>query len=169
MPSSKSVTDVIWTQSRRKRSELLVRGHVSQATRVLFLCESNSCRSQMAEGILKALGGGRFEVKSAGAFASSVHPLAIEVMAELGIDISGQRSKSLDEFIGEEFDYVITVCAGHSKDICPFFPGKVKHRLTWAFEDPAEAQGNEVQRLTVFRRVRDEIRAAIHQLIAEMT
>lgn len=123
----------------------------------------------MAEGILKALAGDRFEVKSAGAKPSFVHPLAIRVMAEIGIDISGQRSKSLDEFVGQQFDYAVTVCAGHSKQVCPFFPGEVKHRLIWSFNDPADAQGDEALRLDVFRKVRNEIRAAIEQLIDEIT
>jgi len=133
---------------------------------VLFLCESNSCRSQMAEGILRSLAGDRSDVRSAGATASFVHPLAIEVMEEVGIDISHQRSKTLDEFIGQEFDYVITVCAGHSKTVCPFFPGNVNHRLNWGFEDPADAEGDEAQRLEVFRDVRDQIMSQIKELLS---
>ncbi|MBN2209586.1 MAG: arsenate reductase ArsC [Candidatus Coatesbacteria bacterium] len=135
-------------------------------SRVLFLCGSNSCRSQMAEGFLKALAGDRFEVQSAGASASFVHPLAIRVMADVGIDISKHRSKSLDEFIGQEFDYVIAVCADDTKAICPFFPGKAKHRLNWGFEDPAEAEGNEAQRVKVFESVRDQIASRIKEFLS---
>ena len=128
---------------------------MSDKNSVLFLCGSNSCRSQMAEGILKRLAGSRFEARSAGATASFVHPLTIKVMAEVGTDISGQRSKSFDEFIGQKFDYVITVCANDTNRLCPFFPGEVKHKLNWGLEDPAVAEGNEAERLEVFRNVRD--------------
>lgn len=125
--------------------------------RVLFLCGSNSCRSQMAEGILRTSAGERFEARSAGATASSVHPIAVEVMAEIGIDISGQRSKSLSEFIGQKFDYVITVCADDKHASCPFFPGRAKHRLQWGVRDPAEAEGDRSLKLAVFREVRDDL------------
>ncbi|MBN1593764.1 MAG: arsenate reductase ArsC [Candidatus Coatesbacteria bacterium] len=132
---------------------------------LLFLCGSNSCRSQMAEGILRSLAGDRFDVKSAGASASYVHPMAIRVMDEIGIDISNQRSKSLDEFIGQRFDYVITVCANDRKSICPFFPGKIGQRISWGFEDPADADGDEDERLAVFRRVRDGLIQNIKQFL----
>ena len=115
---------------------------------------------------MKALAGDRFEVQSAGASASSVHPLAIRVMAEVAIDISRHRSKSLDEFIGQEFDYVITVCANDTKTICPFFPGKAKHRLNWAFEDPAQAEGDEAQRVRIFESVRDQIASRIKEFLS---
>ena len=133
--------------------------------RILFLCTTNSCRSQMAEGILKAIGGDEFEVVSAGAKPSYVHPMAIKVMAEIGIDISSQKSKSVAEFVGQEFDYVITLCGDDAKVICPVFIGKAKERLHWNFADPAEAQGSEEEVLSVFRTVRDQIRRKIEKLI----
>ncbi|MCD6328645.1 arsenate reductase ArsC [bacterium] len=132
---------------------------------VLFLCGSNSCRSQMAEGLLKSLPGSTFDVHSAGATASFVHPLAIKVMAEIGFDISEQRSKSLDEFIGQKFDYVITVCAKDKNQQCPYFPGAAKLRLTWGLEDPATAQGDDAQKLKVFRKVRDELLSQINEFL----
>ena len=123
---------------------------------IYFLCTGNSCRSQMAEGLLRHDGGDRFDVFSAGTKPSLVRPEAIEVMQELGIDISGHRSKSVDEFSGQEFDYVITVCDNASEN-CPVFPGRTR-RIHWSFEDPAEMEGDEATRIAVFRRVRDEIR-----------
>jgi arsenate reductase len=123
--------------------------------RALILCTGNSARSQMAEGLLRRLGGDRFEVFSAGTEPSRVNPLAIEAMREVGIDISDHRSKSVDEFLGEEFDYVITVCDRANRN-CPIFPGRTK-RVHWSFDDPAKAEGDERERLAVFRRVRDEI------------
>ena len=113
----------------------------------------------MAEGILRRMAGDNFEVASAGVAPSHVRSEAIRVMNELGIDISGQRSKSVDEFLGQEFDYVITVC-DNANEQCPVFPGKTK-RLHWSFEDPAAAPGDESARLTVFRRVRDEMKARL--------
>lgn len=125
--------------------------------RVLILCTGNSARSQMAEGILRADGGDRFEVFSAGMRASFVRPEAIQAMTEIGIDISGHRSKNVDEFIGQDFDYVITVC-DHANEICPVFPGKTA-RIHQSFEDPpAPGVGDNETRLNIFRRVRDEIR-----------
>lgn len=129
---------------------------MEQPTRVLILCTGNSARSQMAEGLLRHDGGDRFEVFSAGTKPSRVRPEAIEVMRELGIDISGHRSKSVDEFSGQEFDYVITVC-DNANESCPVFPGRTR-RVHWRFEDPAEVKGDEATRVAVFRRVRDEIR-----------
>ena len=126
--------------------------------RVLFLCTTNSCRSQMAEGLLKEIGPNGFEVWSAGAQATSVHPLAIRVMTEAGVDISKQRSKSVSQFQGEEFDYVITLCGDSAKDACPAFIGRAKYKLHWDFPDPADATGSEQERLEVFRKVRDQIR-----------
>lgn len=131
--------------------------------RVLILCTGNSARSQMAEGLLRQDGGDRFEVFSAGVEPSHVRPQAIEAMREVGIDISGQRSKSVDEFSGEEFDYVITVC-DNAKEQCPIFPGKTK-RIHWSLDDPALAQGDEAAKLAVFRRVRDEIREQLRSFI----
>jgi arsenate reductase len=126
-------------------------------TRVLILCTGNSARSQMAEGILRHDGGDRFEVSSAGTRASFVRPEAIQVMREIGIDISSHRSKSVDEFIGREFDFVITVC-DHAKESCPVFPGKTR-RIHQRFDDPpAPGAADAVSTLAVFRRVRDEIR-----------
>lgn len=124
--------------------------------RVLILCTGNSARSQMAEGLLRHDAGNRFEVFSAGTKPSQVRPEAIAVMGELGIDISGHRSKSVEQFSGQPFDYVLTVC-DNARETCPIFPGKVVtiHRN---FEDPAEMQGSEEERLSLFRRVRDEMR-----------
>ena len=109
----------------------------------------------MAEGLLGASGGQRFEVASAGTHPTDVNPLAIRVMREIGIDISPHRSKPVDEMIGREFDYVVTVC-DNARESCPVFPGDAK-RIHWSFEDPAEAVGTEEDQLWVFRRVRDEI------------
>jgi arsenate reductase (thioredoxin) len=130
-------------------------GH-SGKQRVLFLCTHNSARSQMAEGLLRALAGNRFEAMSAGTEATHVRPLAIRAMRELGVDISGQESKTLDRYLREPFDYVITVC-DDANEACPFFPGAA-NRLHWSFEDPLRAEGSEEERLAVFRSVRDGIR-----------
>jgi arsenate reductase len=124
--------------------------------RVLFLCTGNSCRSQMAEGFLRHMAGDKFEVFSAGVKPTQVNPLAIKVMVEVGIDISKHKSKSAMEFIGQQFDYVITVC-DNAKQTCPVFPGKYD-KIHWDLEDPAEAQGSEEERLAFFRRIRDEIK-----------
>jgi len=124
--------------------------------RVLILCTGNSARSQMAEGLLKHDAGDRLEVESAGTKPGRVRPEAIAVMKELGIDISGHRSKHANEFQGQSFDYVLTVC-DNAKESCPVFPGQTK-RIHKAFEDPAAFQGTEAERLALFRRVRDEIR-----------
>ena len=129
--------------------------------RVLFLCTGNSCRSQMAEGFLRHIAGDRFEVFSAGVKPTQVNPLAIKVMAEAGIDISEHRSKSAMEFIGQQFDYIITVC-DNAKQTCPVFPGK-HEKIHWDLEDPAEAQGSEEERIVVFRKIRDEIRKKIEE------
>jgi arsenate reductase len=125
------------------------------------LCTHNSARSQMAEGLLRALAGARFEVHSAGTEATVVRPLAIRAMEEIGVDISGQESKTLERYLGEPFDYVITVC-DDANEACPFFPG-AKNRLHWSFGDPSRAGGSEEDRLALFRRVRDEIRERIEQ------
>ena len=127
--------------------------------RVLFLCTHNSARSQMAEGLLRALGGDRFEVASAGTEARGVNPLAVRVMAESGVDIGGHTSKTLDRFLGEPWDWVITVCDS-ANEACPIFPS-ARTRLHWSFADPSAADGTEPERLAVFRRVRDEIRAKL--------
>jgi arsenate reductase len=123
---------------------------------VLILCTGNSARSQMAEGLLRHDAGDRFEVESAGTQPSQVRPEAIVVMKELGIDISGHRSKSVDEFAGWKFDHVLTVC-DNAKESCPIYAGHT-NRLHHNFEDPAAAGGSENERLAVFRRVRDQLR-----------
>jgi arsenate reductase len=134
--------------------------------RVLFICTHNSARSQMAEGLLRHLGGERFEVFSAGTEATSVRPLAIKVMAELGIDIAQQQSKTLDRYLDEPFDDVITVC-DTAAEVCPVFPGAARRRH-WSFEDPSKATGSEAEQLKVYQRVRDKIRSRIeHELLAD--
>ncbi len=135
-----------------------------QAQKVLFVCTGNSARSQMAEGLLRHLAGSHFTVFSAGTRPTHVRPEAVAVMKEIGIDISQHRSKSIDEFTGHQFDYVITVC-DNANETCPVFSGKAE-RLHWSFEDPAIAAGTDDERKAVFRRVRDEIRARIAQLSA---
>jgi arsenate reductase (thioredoxin) len=129
--------------------------------RVLFLCTHNSARSQMAEGLLRHLAGHRFEVHSAGTEATSVRPEAIAAMAKIGADVSGQESKTLERYLGESFEYVITVCDA-ANEACPIFPG-AKNRLHWSFEDPPQATGTEEERLKLLRRVRDEIRERIEE------
>jgi arsenate reductase (thioredoxin) len=124
--------------------------------RVLFLCTHNSARSQMAEGLLRHLAGDRFEAMSAGTEATHVRPLAVRAMEEVGVDISGQESKTLERYLGEPFDYVITVC-DDANEACPFFPG-ARERLHWSFEVPSRAEGTEEERLAVFRGVRDLIK-----------
>lgn len=124
---------------------------------VLILCTGNSCRSHLAEGFLRSAAGDLLNVQSAGSKpAGYVHPLAIEVMQEVGIDISSHRSKPLTDFLEQNIDTVITVC-GNADQACPIFPGQMR-RYHWPFEDPAHATGTEVEKLEVFRRVRDEIR-----------
>jgi arsenate reductase len=123
--------------------------------RVLFLCTHNSARSQMAEALLARIGGERFEVLSAGTQATRVHPLAIRAMAEVGIDISNARSKHLDEYLRQDFDYVITVCDAANEG-CPVFPGSPQ-RIHWSFPDPSAAEGPEEERYRAFERVRNEI------------
>ena len=125
-------------------------------TRVLFLCTHNSARSQMAEGLLRHLAGDRFEAMSAGTEATHVRPLAVRAMEEIGVDISGQFSKTLERYLQEPFDHVITVC-DDANEACPFFPGAT-NTLHWSFEDPSKAQGSEEKRLAAFRSVRDRIR-----------
>ena len=133
--------------------------------RVLFLCTHNSARSQMAEGLLRRLAGDRFEVASAGTEARGVNPLAVCAMADIGVDLRGHTSKTLDRFLRERWDYVITVC-DNANESCPVFPGPVT-RLHWSFDDPSVAAGGDEQRLAVFRRVRDEIRARIATWLAQ--
>jgi arsenate reductase len=134
--------------------------------RILILCTGNSCRSQMAEGFLKSFGD-QLEVYSAGtAPAARVHPKAIAVMKEVGIDIGDATPKDVDNFLGESFDYVITVC-DNARESCPVFMGRVDHRLHIGFEDPADATGSDEEKIRVFRRVRNEIRERFHRLYVE--
>lgn len=124
---------------------------------ILILCTGNSCRSHLAEGILQRALGDGYQVQSAGSKpAGYVHPLAVRVMNEIGLDISGHRSKHLNEFLSQPVETVITVC-GKADQVCPLFPGQV-NRYHWGFDDPAHATGTEEEKLVVFRRVRDEIR-----------
>ncbi len=131
--------------------------------RVLFVCTHNSARSQMAEGWLRHLAGDRYEAHSAGTEATHVRPLAIRAMAETGVDISGQESKTLERYIGEPWDYVITVCDS-ANDSCPVFPGGRK-RLHWSFPDPSVTRGTEEEQLAVYREVRDQIGERIEDLV----
>jgi arsenate reductase len=132
---------------------------------VLILCTGNSCRSHLAEGLLRAAAGDLFEVYSAGSKpAGYVHPLAIRAMQEVGIDLSGHRSKSMNEFLATPIETVITVC-GVAEQACPIFPGQV-NRHHWPFDDPAHARGTEEQQLELFRRVRDEIRRTLNAYVA---
>jgi arsenate reductase len=148
-----------WCASRR----LLT---MTKKARVLFLCTHNSARSQMAEGLLKHLAGDRFEAMSAGTEATHVRPLAVRAMEEVGVDISGQESKTLDRYLNEPFDHVITVC-DDANEACPFFPGAAS-RLHWSFEDPSNAEGSEEERLAVYRLVRDRIRERIEADLVAM-
>jgi len=125
--------------------------------RVLILCTGNSCRSHLAEGILRAAAGDSLDVQSAGSKpAGYVHPLAVQVMKEIGIDISGHRSKHMNDFLRRPVETVITVC-DNADQACPIFPGQV-NRHHWGFQDPAQAAGTDEEKLAVFRRVRDEIK-----------
>ncbi len=131
------------------------------ATRVLFLCTHNSARSQMAEAFLRELGAGRFEVASAGTEARGLNPLAVQAMAELGIDISLQESKTLDWYLNEPFDLVITVC-DDANEACPYFPN-AKERRHWSFPDPSAVRGDDLTRFAAFRVVRDAIRERVER------
>jgi thioredoxin type arsenate reductase len=136
---------------------------VRRRVRVLFLCTHNSARSQMAEAILRHLGGDRVEVHSAGTVATRVHPLAIAAMADKGIDISGQRSKHMDELTGENFDYVITVC-DNARETCPVFPG-APERIHWSIPDPAAVEGTEETKFRAFRTASDDLMTRIRYLL----
>ena len=139
---------------------------MSAVKRVLILCTGNSARSQMAEGLLREMGGGRFEAHSAGVSPSRVRPEAVEAMRETGIDISGHRSKSADEFVGQDFDYIITVC-DNARETCPSFPGRAE-RIHHSFEDPpASGAADSETMILVFRRVRDEIRKWMGKFVRE--
>jgi len=134
-----------------------------QPIRVLVVCVGNSARSLMAEGLIRHKGGSRFEVQSAGTEPRGVNPLTQMILAEAGIDSSWARSKSVNEYLGQEFDYVITVC-DEARQACPVFPG-VHQSLHWGYEDPAEATGTEEERLAVFRRVFIQLGERINQFV----
>lgn len=134
--------------------------------RVLVLCTGNSARSQMAEGLFRKELGEDAEVSSAGTRPSFVRPEAIAAMAEIGIDISGHRSKALDEFLNQEFDYVVTVC-DNARESCPVFPGAPR-RVHWSIEDPAAVEGSPEARLAAFRSARDEIHGRIKRFVADL-
>jgi arsenate reductase len=131
--------------------------------RVIFVCTGNSARSQMAEAILRREGGDAFEVVSAGVDPRGVHPLTIRALAEAGIDISEARSKSVNDYLGQAFDYVVTVC-DRAREACPYFPGG-REMLHWGFDDPAEAEGSEAERLAVFERVLGEVSHRIRTFV----
>ena len=133
--------------------------------RLLVLCTGNSARSQMGEGLFRAGGGDAFEVFSAGTKPGSVRREAVAVMNEIGIDISGHRSKSVEEFAGQTFDYVVTVC-DNARDSCPVFPAGTA-RLHWSFEDPAAVEGSEDERQAAFRRIRDQIHERVRAFLRE--
>ena len=133
------------------------------ARKVLFLCTGNSCRSQMAEGWLRYYAGNRVEVFSAGTKPAGLNPMAVAVMRESGVDISSHRSKHVDELAKVDFLFVITVCDAASQE-CPVFPGAL-YQLQWCFDDPAEATGSEEEKLSVFRRVRDEIAEQVRTFV----
>ena len=132
--------------------------------RVLFLCTHNSARSQMAEAILREMGGDRVETASAGTEVTRVHPLAVREMAERGLDISGQRSKHLEELVGEDFDYVVTVC-DNARESCPVFPGDPE-RIHWSIPDPSAVEGEEKKRREAFKRAADELTTRIRYLLS---
>jgi arsenate reductase len=138
---------------------------MSDKKRVLILCTGNSARSQMAEGILRELAGDKFEVESAGVAPSNVRPDAVEAMHEIGIDISDHRSKSVDEFTGQQFDFIITVC-DNAKENCPVFPGRAA-LIHWSFDDPAAVKGDQATRLSAFRSVRDQIHSYLRDFVTE--
>jgi arsenate reductase len=130
---------------------------------VLFLCTGNSCRSQMAEGLLRHMAGARFEVFSAGTRPAGLNPDSVRAMQEVGIDIAGHRSKCVDEYAGRDFDFIITVCDS-ARQSCPVFPSAAA-RLHWDLEDPAAARGSDDERMHVFRSVRDEIAGRIREFL----
>lgn len=134
--------------------------------RVLFLCTHNSARSQMAEALLRSRSRGRVEVESAGTEKTLVRPFALKALEEIGIDASSQTSKTLDRFIDQQFDYVITVCDA-ANDACPTFPN-AGAREHWSLPDPSKATGNEEQQLQVYRDVRDDIELRIMDLLRRM-
>jgi arsenate reductase len=138
---------------------------VPEPQRVIFVCTHNSARSQMAEGMLRTWAGDRFEVFSAGTEATRVRPEAIAVMAEIGIDISGHTSKTLDPFLGEPFNWLVTVC-DDAREACPTLPG-VRQQAHWSIEDPSAVEGDDETRLNAFRAARDDLRDRIGSFIAD--
>jgi arsenate reductase len=124
--------------------------------KIIFLCTGNSCRSQMAEGFMRNMAGDKFQVVSAGVEPTQVNPYAIKAMAEVDIDISSHKSKSVNEFLNQKFDYVITVC-NHARQVCPVFPGQ-NQDIHWDIEDPANFKGSEQDKIKFFRKIRDEIK-----------
>jgi arsenate reductase (thioredoxin) len=136
-------------------------GNAASRRRILFLCTHNSARSQMAEGLLRHLASDRYEAHSAGTEATLVRPLAIRAMAELGVDISAQYSKTLERYLGEHFEVLITVC-DQATEACPAFPG-ARRRLHWSLPDPSKATGTEAEQLDAYRAVRDDIRGRIER------
>ena len=135
----------------------------TEAQRVIFVCTHNSARSQMAEGMLRAWGGGRFRALSAGTEVTLVRPEAISVMSEIGIDISGQSSKRLEPFIGESFSWLITVC-DDAREACPTLAG-VRRQLHWSIDDPSRVEGDEAARLSAFRAARDALATRIRHFL----
>ncbi len=133
--------------------------------RVIFVCTHNSARSQMAEGMLRAWSGDRFDVSSAGTVATYVRPEAVEVMAELGIDISSQSSKTLERFLGDSFAWLITVC-DDARESCPTLPG-VRRQEHWSIADPSRAEGDRDARLIAFRAARDDLRTHVERFLAD--
>ena len=131
--------------------------------RVIFVCTGNSARSQMAEAVLRQQGGGRFEVVSAGVNPKGVHPMTIAALAKAGIDITGARSKSVGEFLGQRFDYVVTVC-DRARASCPVFPGG-SETLHWGLDDPVEVEGTEAERQAAFERVLTEVGRRVNAFI----
>jgi arsenate reductase len=135
----------------------------TQKQRVIFVCTHNSARSQMAEGMLRAWAGDRFEVVSAGTEQTRVRPEAIAVMAEIGVDISGHTSKTLEPFMGQDFSWLITVC-DQAKEACPTIPG-VRQQAHWSIDDPSGVEGDEEARLEAFRTARDHLRDRVHMFV----
>ena len=140
---------------------------MSNKNKVLILCTGNSARSQMAEGFMREMGGNNFEVASAGISPTQVRSEAVEVMKEIGIDISQHLSKDVDRFVADNFDYVITVC-DNANERCPVFPGHAK-RIHWSFADPAQVEGDKATKLSAFRTIRDQIKQRIATFIDSST
>lgn len=140
---------------------------MSNKNKVLILCTGNSARSQMAEGLMRKMGGNNFEVASAGISPTQVRSEAVEVMKEIGIDISQHLSKDVNRFVADNFDYVITVC-DNANERCPVFPGHAK-RIHWSFADPAQVEGDEATKLSAFRTIRDQIKQRIATFIDSST